>query len=302
MTRLKNIALLILLLVTGQGVVWAQTNGDFDKAYTFAQSGNFDSARACLDRYLVTPAAEKDADAWYLYGFVNQRLFRTKDMGNHLSSFRTEAVKGFKKSFDIDHSAENRSRNREGFCSLSLSFYNSAVQTLDSMSFDKSEKNYAWYREVVVYCDTNINLKAKDIEFNLALATRFEDKLAASKNVDTTAFDSARDAYQRILDVDPRNIKANYNLGVLYHNFAVNLIMSAPEDDFPGIIKVQERADVLFKKALPFGKFGLDLPDTDPKKLEYVTLLYQLYNNLNETEKAEQFKKMMDDLTRKKGG
>jgi len=301
MKQLKNIALLILLLATGRGVV-AQETLDFDKAYAFAQGGQFDSAQVYISRYVKSAAAASDASGWYLYGFIHQRLYRMQEMSNPLSPMRLEAKKGFMKSFELDKSAENRSRNREGFCSLSLSFYNSAVQTLNPVNYQLSVTNFNWYKEVVVFCDTNINLKGKEIEFNLALATMFEDTLARSKNKDTASFYKARDAYMRVLQIDPVNIKANYNIGVLYHNFAVNLIMNtSPDEDLGVWIKTQEEADVLFKKALPFGEFGLNLPDSDPKKLEYLNLLYQIYNNIYDTEKATKFKQMIDTLE-KNGG
>ncbi len=76
-----------------------------------------------------------------------------------------------------------------------------------------------------------------EIDFLLALGTMFEDKSNTSndtgikcKTIDTLAFSRARESYMNVLKIDPLNVKANYNLGILYHNFAVKLLMNMPPD------------------------------------------------------------------------
>lgn len=311
MKKLKHISLLVFLfLLTGPAAVWSQNPFDYEKALEFAKANNFDSARVYVDRYVAGPAAEKDADAWYLYGFIYQRLYRTREIENHNSKFRLEAQKGFEKSIGIDKGRDNIVRNREGFCSLSLSFYNSVVKSLNPQDYETAIVNFDHYKQVVPNCDSLKDVKKAEIDFLLALGTMFEDKLNTSndtgikcKTIDTLAFSRARESYMNVLKIDPLNVKANYNLGILYHNFAVKLLMNMPPDaDVIDIICIQDRADNLFKQAAPIGIHMYNiLNDDDPKKYDFALLLLQLGTNMNENEKVDFYTKELERLKKIQG-
>lgn len=311
MKKLKHISLLVFLfLLTGPAAVWSQNPFDYEKALEFAKANNFDSARVYVDRYVAGPAAEKDADAWYLYGFIYQRLYRTQEIENHNSKFRLEAKKGFEKSIGIDKGRDNIVRNREGFCSLSLSFYNSVVKSLNPQGYETAIVNFDNYKQVVPYCDSLKDVKKAEIDFLLALGTMFEDEMNASKDtgvkcrtIDSLAYERAKESYMKVLKIDPLNIKANFNLGILHHNFAVKLLMNmSPDADMDEIICIQTRADNLFKQAAPIGihMYGY-LKDDEPKKYEFAVLLQQLATNMNEPEKVDFYTKELERLKKIQG-
>lgn len=310
MKKLNHISLLVFLfLLTGPAAVWSQNPLDYEKALTFAKEARYDSARVCIDRYVAGSLAEKDADAWYLYGFIYQRMYRAYELEDHNSKFRLESKKGFEKSLAIDSSKDNVTRNREGFCSLSLSFYNSVVKSLTPKTYETAVLNFGYYKEVVPRCDSTTDVKKSEIDFLLALGTMFEDNFGAindtvkCKTIDTTAFIQAKESYMSILKIDPLNVKANYNLGVLYHNFAVKLLMNLPPDgNLTELICLQNRADELFKKAAPISvhMYGI-LKDDDPKKYDFAVLLLQLATNMNEGEKVDFYTKEIERLDKLRG-
>lgn len=296
-----HILLVLILLFAGSNIAMAQVE-EYNSALKFAESGNWDSAKVHIDRFVSLPEGQKDAEGWYLRGYVYARMYKKYEDQNNYSKYRTEAVNSALKSIELDPSRQNRDANRPVFCSLAAGFYNSAVKTLDTNNYKVAIDNYNMYRSVVPYCDSTVVLKDKDVDFYLALGTIFQDKLDSCRCDDSLFFDRARDAFMKVLSIDPKNVKANYDLGILYHNHAVHLIMSLTGDeDIIKIIDRQEQAGNNFQRALPFGEFGLNLPDNDPKKLDYLVLLYEIHRGLNNDAMKDKIQLMIDDLKKKSG-
>ncbi|TND00896.1 MAG: hypothetical protein FD123_4310 [Bacteroidetes bacterium] len=292
----------MMLLFAGHDIAVAQVE-EYNTAFRFVEAGNWDSAKVHIDRFVLSREGEKDAEGWYLRGYVYARLYKKYEISDHYSKYRAEAVNSARKSIGIDPSQKNVAGNRPVFCSLAAGFYNSAVQTLDTANFKTAIDNYNWYKNIVVNCDSSVNTAQKDVDFYLALGTVFQDRLDSCHCDDSLAFVRARDAYMKVLNIDPKNIKANYDLGILYHNHAVHLIMSLTGDeDLSVIIARQDKADKNFKSALPFGEFGLQLPDSYPKKIDYLTLLFEIYRGLSETDKMNKVQQQIDELKKKSGG
>lgn len=65
--------------------------------------------------------------------------------------------------------------------------------------------------------------------------------------------DSARQTYTSILEVDPGNYKANYNLGIMYYNIGVDKIKRSQEvEDIDKLTRLENEASEEFKKAIPY--------------------------------------------------
>jgi Tfp pilus assembly protein PilF len=65
--------------------------------------------------------------------------------------------------------------------------------------------------------------------------------------------DSARRTYNSILEVDPGNYKANYNLGIMYYNIGVDKVKRSQEvDDIDKLTRLENEASEEFKKAIPY--------------------------------------------------
>ena len=95
-------------------------------------------------------------------------------------------------------------------------------------------------------------MKAKDIEYYSATGAIFSE-LYINKNFDPKYGDVAKASLLKVLEMDPKNIKANLNLGVLYYNQGATLMRQMDYDvDLSQLDVIQENAKKLFKQSLPF--------------------------------------------------
>ena len=127
------------------------------------------------------------------------------------------------------------------------------------------------------------------------------DKIfATNRKTNKDFFQKTIDAYTKVLQLDPDNWGANYNLGMLYYNFGVSKIYyDLPVDtDLVSLEQIQEDSRQLFRKAEPFEVKANQL---NPKRKEPVKALMGIYFSLSEMVKYELYKKMLEEME-KQGG
>jgi tetratricopeptide (TPR) repeat protein len=91
--------------------------------------------------------------------------------------------------------------------------------------------------------------------------------------------EKAEKVYREVIRIDPENFDANYNLGVLFYNEAVDIVNKNDIDtDIAELTKVLERSTVLFEKALPL---LLVIHDPNESSLKLLQALQAIYYNLN---------------------
>jgi tetratricopeptide (TPR) repeat protein len=101
----------------------------------------------------------------------------------------------------------------------------------------------------------------------------------------------------KVLELDPKNVSATFNLGIIYYNQGVNLINSMDIDTpLDKLEVIQDNSTKLFKQSLPFMSKVYQL---DPKNQKALESLRQIYQALNDTEKSLEFNKKLEDA--KKG-
>ena len=107
----------------------------------------------------------------------------------------------------------------------------------------------------------------------------------------------AKASYNKVLAIDPNNISANYNMGILYYNQAVHLINQSDYDlDIVALNDVQDNSINLFKSSLPFMEKAYSL---DPNRRETLLGLSGIYFSLNEKEKSNEFKQKLEQIGNK---
>lgn len=111
-------------------------------------------------------------------------------------------------------------------------------------------------------------------------------------------FDKAEEALNKSLELDPVYEKSLYQLGAILISWAGNIQDSANTLGYkhPDYKKLLAEANGIYKRALvPLDKYvGIQTDD-----LEVLTLLWQISRNLEDTVKAEEYKKRMDALKQK---
>lgn len=107
---------------------------------------------------------------------------------------------------------------------------------------------------------------------------------------------NARKAYNQAISIEPNNFDATYRLGAFYYNQAVEVNNQMNKLDLNAqkqydALKIER--DILFKKSLPYLEKAHNL---DPKDMDTMIALKELYARLNYTDKLDAIKKELDAL------
>ncbi len=267
-------------------------------AYAFLQQSKLDSAKANIDAAVVHPETQTDGQAWYIRGFVYKTIYNQNEKGNKQSSARIEALVSFKKSVSIDPSEENTQENIKNIKYLATTLYNDAAASLDTIDYKIAIKNFDLFREYYLLVDpSKENFKQKEIDFSNAMGSVYTRIYDGDRKVRQEFLVLAKASYNKVLAIDPNNISANYNMGILYYNQAVHLINQSDYDlDIVALNDVQDNSINLFKSSLPFMEKAYSL---DPNRRETLLGLSGIYFSLNEKEKSNEFKQKLEQIGNK---
>ncbi len=141
-----------------------------------------------------------------------------------------------------------------------------------------------------------IKLDPQNVDYMILLAIQYEsyaEKFVGEPNYDVY-IDKAKEYYQKALEINPDQILANYNLGLLYYNRGVTMANELdPNADILTIFEVQDKVTKLFQEALPFMQKSFDL---NPKRKDTIIALDNIYTALNNPEKAKYYRDLLKTL------
>jgi len=268
-------------------------------AYTFLQQGDLDKSKAAIDAAVLHAETAEDAQAWYVRGFVYKEIYKQKEKTNKQSPMRLEALNSFKKSLSLDKSDENVQENVKNIKYLATTLFNDAKDCLDDVDYKIAIIDFDKFIEYYALVDSSpANIQQRKIEFNLAIASVYTKIFESDKQNKLEFLSLAKSTYAKVLDVEPNNISANYNMGILYYNQAVNLINQSDYDlDIVALSDIQDNSIKLFKESLPFMEKAYSL---DPKRRETLLGLSGIYFSLNEFEKSNSFKMKLEEIEKQK--
>ncbi len=109
-------------------------------------------------------------------------------------------------------------------------------------------------------------------------------------------YDKAEESYKKALEIKPDYFDANYNLGAIYFNKAVELFNSLsdiPIDKQKLYDKTLEDAKAQLRVAQPYLEKALEINDKD---IDTITSLNELYVRLNMYDKSKEMKAKLDEL------
>ena len=297
MLRFKNIIMMGILIIMS---VFA--NAQMDKvsaAYSLLQKGSLDSAKALIDLAVADTEIVNDGQAWYLKGFIYKEIYKKREITNKQSPIRIEALNAFKRSLFIDTSVANVEENKKNIIYLTTTLYNDAASCLDSINYKIAIDNFEKYKTFYKIIDsTRANIKLNDIKFLLAIASVYVQIYESDKKGKSEFLELAKGSYNKVLALDHNNISANYNMGILFYNQAVQLINQSDFDiDIVALNDIQDNSIKLFKESLPF---LLNAEQQDPKRRETLLGLSGVYFSLNEKEKSDLYRQKLQELEKKK--
>ncbi len=297
MLQLKRIVLWMFLLaiVTTSYSQQSKVNA----AYTFLQNSQLDSAKVYIDAAVLHPETSNDGQAWYLRGFVYKSIYNQKEKSDRQSISRIEALNSFKKSLSVDTSSENVQENIKNIKYLATTLYNDAGASLDAVDYKIAIDNFSKFLQYYALIDNSPdNIKQKNIDFNLAIASVYTKIFEGDRKGKLEYLNLAKSSYNKVLELDPNNIGANYNMGILYYNQAVNLINQSDYDlDIVALSDIQDNSIKLFKESLPFMEKAYSL---DPRRKETLLGLSGIYFSLNEFDKSNMFKLKLEEIEKQK--
>ena len=271
-------------------------------AYTFLQQNDLDNAKANIDDAVVDPETANDAQAWYLRGFIYKTIYTKREKINNQSPARLEALNSFKKSLSLDVEKEFFTDNIENIKNLINTLHNDAASSLDPFDYKTAIKLFEKHQEYYKIVDPSPeNIQAKQIEFDIALVSVYNSVIENGKTDSLRAYkflNLAKNIYSKILTIDPNNIMANYGMGILYYNQAVNLLKTQDWDlDIVNMDVVQSKAVILFKESLPFMEKAYTL---DPERVDAIQGMSGIYFGLNEPEKSNIYRLRLQEIKKPK--
>ena len=283
-------AISILLLIPA----FAFAQGDpLLEAYAKYQAGDLLDAKALIEQAVATPEHKEDAEAWLLHGFIHKDLFKTMPAGAEADSLRERAIGSLYRSIQLDKEGTYLENARQAYEYMARSYYNDAAKALNDMDAERAVELFAAYTRTVRKLDKGKEPVPREAEFKNALGTVYTKRFNHDRDrIDQ--FDLAVEAYERVLELDPGNYGANYNLATLYYNRGVYNIRSIKaDDDIPSIQQIQEVSREFFQNALPY---MLKAHDMKPGRRETLIGLEGIYYSLQDQESADKFRKLFEEL------
>jgi hypothetical protein len=252
-------------------------------------------AKTYVDSAMTFQSLTKDPTTWYLRGFIYKDLFKGENNNNF---YRKEAIDAFTYLLEMEHIEKYQEDAIQNIKYLSTTYYNDAVSALDRGNLENAIQHYKNFS--ITYPigeDKTIDLIERDIDFYLAIGSKFTNL----NNRDTTDsdhyFKQAIAQFNKVLEFDDLNLKANYNLGVLYYNKALSMIANLDYDDIDiiAISELEDRSIQLFKIALPYLQRAYQINPYDINTLEGLS---GIYFSLRDFEKSNQFKAKVEELSK----
>ena len=289
---MKKIVFIIGALFIMVNIAQAQPEKISD-ALKFLNNGELDKAKVAIDMAAQHEQTANQPKTWYYRGFIYKELYK-KELTNPVSASRIEAVKSFKRSILLDQDKKYTKDCKINVKFLATSFYNDAVRALSARDHKTAIVSYKKHQDAIRIVDPLINMDSKNIKFYKALASLYTNIYETNKGNNAKFFVLAKETYEKVLQIDPLELSANYNIGILFYNKAVDIINGSDYDiDLVALSDIQDTSIVLFNHSLPFMETAYKL---QPENENTLTGLSGIYFGLNELEKSNKIKEELEIL------
>ena len=277
---------------------FAQSDSLF-KAQELCNQKKYTEAIKVIDKAILNTETATDAATWHIRAFAYIQTYKQQGAANtqKINLLDTAISSAIKSNF-LDDKKEYLENNNAFIKNGSTTYYKLAVfQINDSLNAGKSEFFYNKYKKYYKIIDPSFDFKAKDIEYYNVVGGQFED-LYIKNNFNKNYGDITKTALLKVLDLDPKNISANINLGILYYNQGAALMNELDYDaQLDKLDVIQDNAAKLFKQSLPF---MLKVYELEPKDKRVIEGLEGIYSALLDEAKSNEFKRKKEALNNNK--
>lgn len=290
MNELRNIFKNLLPAVL---MVWCMTGfaqiDRLNRASLLLNEKKLDAARVAIDSVIQHPDTKKDPVSWTTRAYIYYELYKRSEKNRYVSPFRDTSVASLRTSYALKPGAEFIANNNRLMQVYSSHYYSIArTQLQDSLNDVKSQFAYNKSKELAKIVKPDTNFANADVEYYNTVGGYFSDAFN-SDNSNTKAGEIAKISLLKVIELQPGNTRAHYNLGIMYYNQAVNLGKSLDYGaDISQIDVIQESIIKLAKQA----QQQIDIVyKNDPNNKKAIEALYFINRMLNDQAKTEKFKK-----------
>lgn len=288
MKRMAQLLAVALACTSG-----ARAQGDaLAEAMRAYRAGTLAEARTFVDEAVRKTAHHKDPEAWLLRGFIYKDIYKAAGPAV-ADTLRAEALSSLHKSLALDAEGAFKESAMQACDYLCRSYFTDAAKALADQDDHRALRMFTAHRSCIMRLDPKAELRDREVEFTNALGTLYTKRHTRDRT-DTASFRKAVSAYGRVLELEPGNYGANYNLSTLYYNRGVFNIQGIRADDgIPSIMQIQEVSREFFLQALPY---MLKAHDMNPSRRETLLGLEGIYYSLQDEESSDKFRRLFEQM------
>lgn len=214
--------LLIFFVIFYPQIVHSQTTKSekqvFDEMVKQFNGGRIDSAYVLADAAVRIPELQNNSRFWFYCGLIYKEAYKKYEKNNPQSPGREKSSQTFQKALSLETDVDIINDIKKNLKFIASTYYNDAVRLLKGGKSGIPMSVFAFdeYIELMKIADEKFDSKQKEIEYSLALgatyATIFEND--ESKEGDEY-YELAKKCYLKVLELDPTQTSARYNIVVL---------------------------------------------------------------------------------------
>jgi tetratricopeptide (TPR) repeat protein len=260
---------------------------------------DYNGAKNYLDTVInKCPDQQNDPYYWHMAGAIYFNVFKFVDNRSPVARSRDQAVNAFLKSKKLDTKEKYNNNNLSGLKLLATTYYNDALlilQKMDTLHHEDVVKFYNQYKSITKKIAPNTDFSKKDIDINYGLGMLYKMKYENNKRNYRQFMDLSINCFNKSIAIDPEHYSSNYNLGIIYHNLGVDIILDDLDidADLEKVIIMQEKAISYFSQALPYLKKVYEIKPTDKAIIQGIAAVYY---SLNDMEKHVEYMNVLRDL------
>jgi hypothetical protein len=225
-----------LLLFFCSGVITASNKTYPALKDSVPQRYSFVAAQLCQDKKmneavetielaLKDEQESQDMYTWYVRGFIYKEKYKLDATQEEKNKSRDIAVESFQKSESIANKTNEATLNHNTALKyLASTYYNDALLTAGQLTNEDTQTCDAYlqkFHDITNITEPTHNFTNEDKVYHNAKAQRLYSLwLITPEN--NKLFESARQAFEQTLKLDPTDCSSQYNLGVLLYNRATN--------------------------------------------------------------------------------
>jgi len=284
----KHIKQIVLLSFMLTAVFAHAQNSTLQRAQTLLSEKKIEEAKLCIDSTLTHIETKDRFETWTIRAFIYFEIYKKTEKLKINSPIRDTIVRSLVRSNALNPDEDMKGNNTRLLTNMASGYFNLAKTYLqDSIKYDIAVKLFDKYKEVTRILDPNFNFSVKDLDFYQAAGYIYSD-MYNKDNTNTKAFETAKVALLKALEIKPDDANANMNMGLMYYHNGVHLIQKIDDiSDFKELDVIQENAIKLAKQA---EQFLLKVYTKDNTNKKAVEALYYNYKLLNDDVKKLDFK------------